>query len=189
MMRLFKRALRRAGLPVAMSNGFNPRPRISLPAPLGVGLSAQNEIFDFELTSWLNPSEVKERLSEQLPEGIKIRSVSITQGKPDREPKRFSYHVPLINPHPVEDSKIEKLLNCDQVMVTREKKKRKEERNIAPFLTHIRLRGNDLYFQVAVSNKGTAKPEEVLQALGCVRGKHYSEAAMERTHVSLSSSL
>lgn len=43
MLRLFQRAMRRAGLPLAYTLGFSPRPRLSLAAPLPVGATASRE--------------------------------------------------------------------------------------------------------------------------------------------------
>ena len=100
-MRLFERALRRASLPVAMSRGYNPRPQISLPAPLGVGIRGENEVLDFELSEWVRPEEVKRTLSSHLPEGIELRSLRTVPSKPDRQPRELSYRVPLHEGHPV----------------------------------------------------------------------------------------
>ena len=51
LMRTFERALRRTGLPLRMSEGFNPRPRLSFPAALPVGIEGLNEIMEFDLTT------------------------------------------------------------------------------------------------------------------------------------------
>jgi radical SAM-linked protein len=75
LMRMFERALRRARLPVAHTAGFTPHPRISIAAPLGVGLLSECELIDifFEQVSPLE--EVEARLRAQLPSGFDVVSV------------------------------------------------------------------------------------------------------------------
>ena len=50
LMRLWERGLRRAGVPVAYSEGFNPRPRLSFASPLAVGTTSESELLDILLT-------------------------------------------------------------------------------------------------------------------------------------------
>lgn len=74
LMRLFQRASRRAGLPIAMSEGFNPHPRISFKRALKLGIESENEEVTFRVNGWMNPQEFKSRLAEQLPDGINIKT-------------------------------------------------------------------------------------------------------------------
>lgn len=71
--RAFERATRRAGLPVALSEGFNPAPKIAYGWPLPVGMSGLGEYLDLELTSRVPPEEVRTRLDDQLPDGLTVR--------------------------------------------------------------------------------------------------------------------
>ena len=50
LMRAFQRAVRRAGLPVRLTEGFNPRPRIVFPVALEVGVASLDEVAEIELT-------------------------------------------------------------------------------------------------------------------------------------------
>ena len=54
-MRLWQRALRRAGISLVYSEGFNPRPRLSLAAPLAVGVTSEAELMDIYLTGQVSP--------------------------------------------------------------------------------------------------------------------------------------
>ena len=49
LMRLFQRAFKRAGLPLTHTQGFNPRPSVSIALPLSLGVESQCELLDFEL--------------------------------------------------------------------------------------------------------------------------------------------
>jgi radical SAM-linked protein len=55
LMRLWQRALRRAGMPLAYSEGFNPHPRISLAAPLPLGVTGEAELMDIVLSRPVSP--------------------------------------------------------------------------------------------------------------------------------------
>ena len=75
LMRLWERALRRAGLPLAYSEGFTPHPQIALAAPLSVGVTSQAELMDVVLSRWLPPQTFIAQIGEQLPKGIELLEV------------------------------------------------------------------------------------------------------------------
>jgi len=72
LMRLFMRALRRAGLPVKISEGFSPHLKISIKRALKLGVESDNEELTLVLKEPLSLQELRGRFQEQLPEGIKI---------------------------------------------------------------------------------------------------------------------
>ncbi len=74
-MRLWQRALHRAGMPLAYSEGFSPHPRISLAVPLAVGVTSQAELMDIFCTQWVSPHFFTAAVSQQLPPGIGILQV------------------------------------------------------------------------------------------------------------------
>ncbi|MDP2937836.1 MAG: TIGR03936 family radical SAM-associated protein [Candidatus Omnitrophota bacterium] len=77
LMRLFMRAVRRAALPIKMTEGFSPHPKISLKRALKLGVESDNEEATFVLREPISPDEFKQRLQEQLPEGIIIKNVIV----------------------------------------------------------------------------------------------------------------
>ena len=76
LMRLFSRAIRRAGLPVKMTEGFSPHPKLSINRALKLGLESDNELASIFLTQEVSPADFMKRLQEQLPEGVIIKDVS-----------------------------------------------------------------------------------------------------------------
>jgi radical SAM-linked protein len=72
-MRLWERALHRTSIPLAYSKGYNPRPRISLAAPLPVGVTSEAELMDIWLNKWVSPHLFIDAVSQQLPAGIIIK--------------------------------------------------------------------------------------------------------------------
>jgi len=74
-MRFWERAFRRAELPLAYSQGFSPHPRISLAAPLPVGVTSEFELMDVWLERWMPPESFLMMVTGQLPAGFEIFEV------------------------------------------------------------------------------------------------------------------
>jgi radical SAM-linked protein len=73
LMRTWERILRRAGLKLAHSQGFNPRPRLVFAAPLSVGVTSDAEIVDVVVEDELTADEILARVRPALPPGIELR--------------------------------------------------------------------------------------------------------------------
>jgi radical SAM-linked protein len=98
MMRLWERALRRAGISIAYSQGFSPHPKISMAAPLPLGVTSEGELVDLFIQHRISPYALPKTLGNQLPKGISILSVS--QVPPDApalqaQLRRAEYRVEL----------------------------------------------------------------------------------------------
>ena len=72
LMHTMQRAFSRAGYELKYSEGFNPHPQISIALPLSVGAASLCEIMDFRLKTEIDLALLPERLSQVLPEGIRI---------------------------------------------------------------------------------------------------------------------
>ena len=73
LMRLFQRAFKRAGLPLTHTQGFNPRPSVSIALPLSVGVGSACELLDFDLDGeTVGCEDICARLNEALIEGVKV---------------------------------------------------------------------------------------------------------------------
>ncbi|MFA5275365.1 MAG: TIGR03936 family radical SAM-associated protein [Candidatus Omnitrophota bacterium] len=75
LMRLFTRAMRRAGFALKMTEGFSPHPKFSIKRALKLGLESDNEEASVVLRENINLDNFKNNLEAQLPEGIRIRDV------------------------------------------------------------------------------------------------------------------
>jgi radical SAM-linked protein len=75
LMRLWERALRRAGIPLAYSEGFTPHPHIALAAPLLVGVTSDAELMDVVLSRWVSPQAFTTLIEKELPRGITLMEV------------------------------------------------------------------------------------------------------------------
>ena len=75
LMRTWERALRRARLPLAYTQGFSPHARLALGAPLAVGFEGDAELLDAWMSSPVTPLEVAEALHGELPDGLAVVAV------------------------------------------------------------------------------------------------------------------
>lgn len=76
LMRLFQRAFKRAGLHLTHTQGYNPRPSVSIVMPLSVGVESRCELLDFTLDGdSVSDEEIKERLNQALVPGIRVLQV------------------------------------------------------------------------------------------------------------------
>lgn len=73
-LRVFTQALSRANIPVAYSNGFNPRPEIAFAHPLSVGIESTGEIFEIILTEYVEPFYFIKEMNKVLPSGLTVLS-------------------------------------------------------------------------------------------------------------------
>lgn len=87
LIKVFEKALRRANLPIALSQGYNPRPKMSIALPLPVGVSSEGEYLELELTEFLELEELRHCLNRQLPAELQIIKV---QELPEKTPAIMS---------------------------------------------------------------------------------------------------
>lgn len=172
----FARSFRRAGLPVRMSQGFHPRPRFSLPAPLPLGIEGLDEVLEVDLVRPLDAEAVADRLGRATPDGIDIlRARQLGPGQKARV-HSATYRVR----GDVTQRAIDRLLGRSTVTVTRRGGK---EVDIRPYIERVSRSDRGWEFELLVTNAGTARPAEVVDEL-CGNGGA-AASRMVRTHVNL----
>lgn len=174
LMRLWQRALRRAGMPLAYSEGFNPHPRLSLAAPLPLGVTSEAELMDVQVHKWVSPHFFTGALSEQLPAGIEIRQVypiSLTLPSLQSQVRFAEYQVEVETEEKNIEAKLASLLALKQLPW-------QHQRDTGPKSYDLRALIDDLWLigsQPAVStigmrlrcdSHGSGRPEQVTAALG-----------------------
>jgi radical SAM-linked protein len=169
--RAWERLLRRAGIPVTFSQGYNPRPRIQLAAPLPLGITSSCEIIDIRLSNGsYQPDTIKSRLIQVQPPGIEVQEVIFVD--PDSPPLQKMVHaaeyaVALLDPTPNLDPKIATLLNSASIL----RQRRGKSYDLRPLINNLSLvpdrdnSPNQLLMQLSAQEGGTGRPEEVLLAL------------------------
>lgn len=177
LMRFWERALRRAGLPLAYSQGFTPHPQISIAAALPVGFTSDGEVMDVYLSEIVPPARFIRDLSQQLPPGVDIRSVEeIGLGVPSvqSQVRWAEYEVDVRGDRPPADvdAAIERLLALETLPWEhrREAKVRRYDLRTQidklwrdPAAPEGRLR---LRMRLRADQEATGRPEQVAAALG-----------------------
>lgn len=87
LIKVWERAVRRARLPIALSQGFNPRPKMSLATALAVGVSSDAEYIEMELTEELPLKEILQRISLQMPSELPVIEIGTL---PEKSPALMS---------------------------------------------------------------------------------------------------
>lgn len=75
-MRCMTRAVRRAGIPLWYTEGYNPHPYLNFLQPMPLGIEGMNEPFDIRLENDISNEEIKKRMNSVLPEGIDVTRVA-----------------------------------------------------------------------------------------------------------------
>lgn len=162
-------SIRRARLPVALSEGFNPRPRMSLLAPLALGYIGEREVLEVTLRERIDPEAAREQLAATVPPGLTIRAVEEVPVDARAAASRIrsaTYRVTLPAAVPDLAGRIDALLARDEIVVDEEREGRRVTRDIRPLL----LAGEavddaSLRLRVAIGGEGTIRPETVLDLL------------------------
>ena len=139
-MRLFQRAFKRANLPLTHTQGYNPRPSVSIALPLSVGVESHCELLDFELYGEKVPDvEILNRLNHALVEGVKVLAVYDDGAKI----KHLAFLDCVVSLEydagiPVDaQEKIESLFSQSEVIVEKKGKNGIREENIIPMLHRL----------------------------------------------------
>ena len=173
LMRLFQRAFKRAGLPLKHTQGFNPRPSVSIALPLSVGVESRCELLDFDLDGGaFSCGEICQRLNESLVDGVKVLQVYET-GRKLKELALLSCTVTLEYDGGIPADarqKISELFAQESVVVIKKTKNGMQEQNIIPMIKRIALRQSNehefcLDATVCCQNP-TLNPVQLVAAIG-----------------------
>ena len=188
-LRVFQRACVRARISIRYSQGFNPRPKLSLPLPRPVGVESDDELLCLRIRKGVRyllceaPSgpfrqkvpdpfshTIKTRLSAQLPEGLDLVSVNVARPGASYQPLSATY-VLAVRPEYLNDelkATIEGLLACESLNFQRRtgaRGSRIKNINVRPFLTSIETGEQGIIVECSISPAGSVRIDEVLSSL------------------------
>lgn len=172
LMRLFQRAFKRAGLQLKHTQGFNPRPSVSIALPLSVGVQSCCELLDFELEGEC-PSckEICARLNEKLVDGVSVRQV-YNNGRKIRELALLDVTLTLSYDCDVPEEsceKLETLFDREELPVEKRSKNGFREENIVPMIRALNISQADartLHIQARICCQNpTLNPMQISAAI------------------------
>lgn len=168
LMRCLERMARRAELPLAQSQGFNPRPKINFALALALGIEGHREVVELELAEPLEPAEVLRRLAAVSPPGLEWLDAEPNEGGRAAQAEAVAYELPVpAESRDAAHAALAEFLARDRCPYTRHRQDRTSEVDLRPFVLEAALDpGGILRFRLRMTRDGSARPEEVVDALG-----------------------
>ncbi len=170
--RLWERLLRRSGLPIRYSQGFNPRARLNLASALPLGVVSEAELLDFWLDEAVPVGAVAKTLSQNSLPGLEIKavqSVSLREKALQEQMAASDYEIQFYDPQPQAElaEKVAALLAAKELPRVR----RKKSYDLRPLILDVEvfIRGDGelgLRMRLNAAPSATGRPDEVLEALG-----------------------
>lgn len=146
LMRLFQRAFKRAGLHLTHTQGYNPRPSVSIALPLSVGVESHCELLDFDLEGELvSCEEIMERLNEALVEGVRVLRV-YQQGDKIRDIAYLDCAVYLEYDNRIPAGGVDgltKLFSQPNLLVEKRSKNGVSQQDIIPMIRQLQVKKTD----------------------------------------------
>jgi radical SAM-linked protein len=176
LMRLWERALRRAGVDLAYSEGFTPHAQLSLAAPLAVGTTSDGELLDVFLASRQTPLDFMRVIGTQLPEGIEalgVEEVGLRVPSLQSELRAAEYEVSLPLTSSLEDvgAVVERFLASESVpweQVRDGETRRYDIRALVQDMWIVPSKNGAtvIGLRVRADSSGSGRPEQVVAAMG-----------------------
>lgn len=183
LMRTMQRALRRSGLPVAYSQGFNPHLLLNFAAPLSVGMSGKREIMEVPLSAEISPEAFQEKLSAALPPDlpcIHVKAVDDRHPAPMSLLKAASFEA-QVDQYDIIASKIADFMAQETIPAIRKTKTGDKPCDLKPMIYELKAENGKLYMTLALCEEATCKPDLLLTALSEFCGIEKPHALFERT--------
>lgn len=161
-LRTIGRAMRRAGLPLEYSQGFNPHPLITFAAPISVGIKSRCEMFCARLTEDITADEFKERLKNAMPDCLPILDVT----KNEIEFKNIcSADYEIETENIVTGEQIKVFMAQQQILIDKKTKKGIKETDIKADIFDISVKDNIISATLKTSDSGSLKPMLLVSAI------------------------
>lgn len=173
LMRLFQRAFKRADLPLTHTQGFNPRPSVSIALPLSVGIESVCELLDFDLDGeTVDCAEICSRLNRALVPGVRVLQVYNT-GKKLKELAYLHYSVILEYDNGIPkhaQAALEELFARETLVVPKKGKNGIQDQDIIPMiqsLAVVKTGERELVLDgVVCCQNPTLNPMQLVAAIG-----------------------
>jgi radical SAM-linked protein len=191
LMRSLERLFRRAGLSLGMSEGHRPKPRVTFPLALAVGIEGRREVMELELNDAPPADELLARLQPQAPPGLRFESLEVLPpgcpGTRLRVARAVSASYQIAVPAsrlPGLEERIQRLLSASTLPIRRPN--RSAPIDLRASLLALALGEGGLEMRLQTDPGGSAGPRDVLAALGLEDLEHEG-IALTRSDVEIDS--
>jgi radical SAM-linked protein len=190
LMRTWERLFRRAEVPLGMTEGFHPKPRMNFPSALAVGIAGADELLEVELSEAWSAERLSQAIAAQAPPGLEIRLVEMmSEGTKKAQAVRVAFALEV--PEPRRESAAARIAAfLAETTHPIEREGRSAPLDLRPLVEDLSLVGGTFTMRLRVDREGSARPREVLAALGLddleLEGYHLTrtevEIASEQSH-------
>lgn len=182
LIRLWQRALHRTDIRLAYSEGFSPHPRISLAAPLPLGVTSEAELMDISITKLVSPHFFIAAVSQQLPAGIEILQtyqIALNQPSLQSQVRYAEYRVEIEI-----EKELKEIEPAIVQLLSTEHLPWQHQRDTGTRSYDLRALINDIWLidwhhpfctlgmRLRCDNKGSGRPEQITLALGFSHRPH-----------------
>jgi radical SAM-linked protein len=194
---IWERAVRRAGLPLAYTNGFHPQPKIHFASALPLGFTSRCEVVDLRFSQDVDLTNLPERLQTVMPSGIGILnadSVDESASALQTQVMAAEYEVALTETMPLveppaptppaaaetDSANLEQQVEELLAKPTLPRERRGKTYDLRPLIEELKVVSeNKIFMRLTARESATGRPEEVLDALGIP----IEDARIERTRL------
>lgn len=170
-MRYFQKAIRRAGIDIAYSEGLSPHMVMSFAAPLGVGLTSDAEYMDIEIRTPVSSARAIQALNEAGAEGIAVTGFwQVPEGKANKAMTLVAaadYKLKFRDGYEPDmdwQSGIADFYAQNRILVLKKTKKSEKEVDIRPMIYELRVDGGTVFMKLSAGSAANLKPELVMDA-------------------------
>ncbi len=176
LIRLWQRALNRAGIPLTYSRGFNPHPQISMALALAMGVTSEAELMDIYVDKFISPHNFTAAMEQQLPHGVAVSGVyttPLTMSSLQSQVRQAEYIVTIVTEKAKDE--IETAING---LLDKETLPWQHQRDTGPKKYDLRALVDDIWLmdwrqgfctigmRLRCDSTGSGRPEQVAAALG-----------------------
>ncbi len=182
--RAWERLLRRADLELALSEGFHPKPKISFPSALALGIASLEEYVEIELKNEIDPIALRQRIAAETLAGLEILDIDLLpMGVPKARMEYGQYEVQLPQDLlPDVQNRIDRLYQVGWLEFDREGVRSRTMIGLGG--VELEVFSSGLRFKLYSSPSAAIRPAEILQSLE-LQDWLYQGDGLQRTRVVL----
>lgn len=190
-MRYFQKAIRRAEIDIAYSQGFSPHQIMSFAQPLGVGVESNGEYVDVELNTAVSSKDVMDKLNAVMNEGIKIESVKrLPEGAMNAMASvaASKYFISFKEGYDLGVdfvSQCKKMYQKEHIFIVKKTKKSEIEMDLKPAIYEMNVTEGGLMIFVDSSSSGNIKPNLFLEEVCRENGVEYNPLAFATRRIDM----
>jgi radical SAM-linked protein len=180
--RAWERLFRRAGIPLARSAGFHPKPKMQFPSALALGIEGLDEVVDVQIDSDASAERLLALLSPRAPAGLVITTVEVVPNQGAAQVRAVAYELPIPSERESRvQERLDELLAAPTLAIDRGRDRKPLD--LAALLVEARLVDGVLRLRMRVTREGSIPVSDLLAVLGVDdllrQGRHLTRTAVE----------